>query len=667
MSTQTERLVATLDGDSSGLRASLQQAAQDAKGLSGALDAAGRSARDEMAAGVAKASGAAEALGADAKAATGALTGIVSAQKAVAQSASAAAVETAELGQAQRSTASAADSVATAEKRAAVSTGEAAASSVLARRESQALSAGLLLQSKEVAATSNTWGRYKGVIDGAVTKMGPAGEMVNKVTTLLGPMGLALGGVTAAFVGANLGVGAFNDATTRMLEKTEQGRAVLAAIEPDFVTFGKVLSEQFERQNDVAEAGARAQAVNLAWRDVLEGVTAPFVAFGGVLGSIADAMLGVEERTNALRTQMDALAAKAADAKALDAYKKGLESLDAGIAAYVESQYEAVDEVAQGEQLIGDLQVKIANRAAAGFESEAIRAQVFQDVLSDRTRLVREATESERDQLFALVDARDMAVEAQERETAAAQRSVAARRQRAAERPAVDVGAGVGGAMDAVARAQEAAQREAAARAEADEQARRDRMFAAKQTEFELIQKGIDLQNAAKVAEEERSVKALALMEQEKAARRELGAVLDQYAGGFVKSMARVTIAQAKDAKAQRAAYRTLVADQIQALGDYATSKSIVSAAEGNFAMAATLATAAATAYATASIMRPSQAPSASAAGAAPAATQAQPQLTTINNTLVLNDSFSDSEAVARRFATVYRATTDRGMIPQGA
>lgn len=615
MSTQTERLVAVLGGDSSGLQASLKSATTDAKKLDTAIDNVGKSAKAEMAAGLARAE-------------------------------------------------SALDSVTAAEEKAIAAATRLSQSQQTATTHVGGLGGALNVQSGEVAAASSAMQKYKGVIDGAVTKMGPAGEMVNKVTTLLGPMGLALGGVTAALVGVNLGVGAFNDATTTMLEKTEQGREILAAIQPDFVSFGKVLEKQFESQRDLIDVGARAQAVNSAWADVLGGLTAPFTAFGSLLGGVADAMLGVEDRADALRAQMATLADQAASAKAFEAYKQGLANLDAGIAAYVEDHHEAVDDIGRGEQLLGDLQVKIANRVSERFSNEAIRLDVFQTLLADRTALIRNATEDERDQLLALAEARDKAAAAAQRESAATHQSATARRSSA--RP-VDVDAGIGGAMDAVGRAQAAAASESQKQAEAAEAQRMARMVADKQTEFELIQKGIALNEEAKAAEESRAAKVRELLDQEKQARADLAQYMGTYVGGFVRSMAAVTIAQAKDDKERRKAYRTAVADQIQALGDYATTKSIVSAAEGNFAMAATLATAAATAYATASIMRPSGAPSASAAGAAPAASAPPAELKTINNTLIVNDAFSDSEQIARRFATVYRGANDRGLLPRGA
>lgn len=615
MSTQTERLVATLNADSTGFQKALKQVATEAKATEAAIDSVGKSAQQEMAAGLDQATKSSTAL------------------------------------------AAAEEKVAAAAQQVRQSSQDATAG--MARME-----ASMTTHVKSVDGASTSWGRYKGVIDGAVTKMGPAGEMVNKITTLLGPMGFAIGGVTAAFVGLNLGVGAFNDATTRMLEKTEEGAAILAQIQPEFVSFSKVLEEQFEAQRDLIDVGARAQAVNAAWKEVLNGLVAPFTAFGQLLGGVADAFLGVEDRAVSLREEMARVSQQAESDKAFERYKQGLANLDESIGKYVEAQQEQRDATAEGEQLLGDLQVKIANRVAAKYSSEAIRLDVFTSLLRDREALVRNATEEERDQLLALAEARDKAAEAALREgqAAVAARSRSSRTARTAA-PTEDAGAGIESAMDRV----HAAQQEAAERAKTAEAERMAQLVADKQVEAELAQKQLDLNEQLKASQESATAKSIELLAQEKSARQELAAYMGQYVGGFVTSMARVSIAQAKDDKERRRAYRTAVADQIQALGDYAATKSIVSAAEGNFAMAATLATAAATAYATASIMRPSQAPSAAAAGAAPAAAPQQTQLTTINNTLVLNDAFSDTEQVARRFATVYKSTTDRGLIPQGA
>lgn len=641
MSTQTERLVAVLGGDSSGLQASLKSATTDAKKLDTAIDNVGKSAKAEMAAGLARAE-------------------------------------------------SALDSVTAAEEKAIAAATRLSQSQQTATTHVGGLGGALNVQSGEVAAASSAMQKYKGVIDGAVTKMGPAGEMVNKVTTLLGPMGLALGGVTAALVGVNLGVGAFNNATTTMLEKTEQGREILAAIQPDFVSFGKVLEKQFESQRDLIDVGARAQAVNAAWEGVLDGLTAPFTAFGELLGGVTDAMFDTSEAAEELRKKVDALRdEKAAEETAarVEGYRKSLED---EINAYVAAQQEELDIVGHGVKLINDVRLRAATRYAEGLQHEReialdeergkfadaeematrraeIQRRYEQDVqtaMTDARLASTILTREEADQIYALAEARDKAAESAHRETAATRESATARR--ASARP-VDVDAGIGGAMDAVGRAQAAAASESQKQAEAAEAQRMARMVADKQTEFELIQKGIALNEEAKAAEESRAAKVRELLDQEKQARADLAQYMGTYVGGFVRSMAAVTIAQAKDDKERRKAYRTAVADQIQALGDYATTKSIVSAAEGNFAMAATLATAAATAYATASIMRPSGAPSASAAGAAPAASAPPAELKTINNTLIINDAFSDSEQIARRFATVYRGANDRGLLPRGA
>lgn len=617
MSTQTERLVATLDGDSAGLQASLKAAAKDANGLDSALGSVGKSAKAEMAAGLEQA--------------------------------------TAKI-----------DAVAVAEERAAGAANRLGQSHQAASAHVGGLGGALNTQSGEVNAASSAMQKYKGVIDGAVTKMGPAGEMVNKVTTLLGPMGLALGGVTAALVGVNLGVGAFNDATTRMLEKTEQGKEILAAIQPEFVSFGKVLEKQFESQRDLIDVGARAQAVNAAWGDVLSGLVAPFTAFGSLLRSVGDAFLGVEERAEALRAQMATLSEQAASAKAFEAYKQGLANLDAGIAAYVNDHQEAVDDIGRGEKLLGDLQVKIANRVSERFSNEATRLDVFQTLLADRQALIRNATEDERDQLLALAEARDKAAEAAQRESTATRTSVAARR------------GGGGGTAAPAARPEMTAEETQAAilaaqaqRAEETRAAQQQKAFdaqvARKQLESEMTQKSIlnmQMEADADTGKKKRMNKNAA---EEMQARQELASTMSQYATSFTKSMAAVTIASYKDDKERRKAYRTAVADQIQALGDYAATKAIVSFAEGNFAMGAALAIAAGAAYGTASIMRPSQSPSASAAGAAPAATQAPPQLKTINNTLIVNDAFSDTEQIARRFAQLDRRSVDRGLLPARA
>ena len=669
MSTQTERLVATIDGDSSGLQKSLRSAKADAEALDTALESAGQSAAADFAAGLEQAAKATADQAAAAKAAANANAALAASENATRTAAQAAAADQLKLAQEQQQTAASASALADAEARAAAGMDRLGSSSKTAGADAVNLGKIVEAQRGAVATTAGEWGRFKGVIDGAVTKMGPAGEMVNKITTLMGPLGLAVGGVTGALVGANLAVGAFNDATTRMLEKTDEGRAVLAAIEPQFVSFGKVLSEQFEAQRDLIDVGARAQAVNAAWGDVLRGLTAPFVAFGQLLGAVGDAFLGVEERAAALRAELARQGEMKQAKEVLDRYKAGLASINEAAAAFIKSQTQGtMSAVEEGNKLLNDVMVVIANRVAARMHTEQGRIETFEAVRKDIYRAMREATEEERDLLLGLAEARDKAAEAEQRSTAASREAAVARASRPAPRPtgpsAEDAAGAAGTRMAAEMAAQARAMAEESA---AREQARFDALVAHKSVEMQLTEKQMALNVQAKAVEEGQHAKVLEQQQQEQAARKETLGIVTGYVSTFTRSMAAVTIAQAKDGKERSRMYRTAVADQIQALGDYAATKAIVSAAEGNFIMAATLATAAATAYATASIMRPSQAPSAAAAGAAPAAQQAPPQLTTINNTLVVNDAFSDTEQVSRRFAQVYRGANDRGLLPAGA
>lgn len=661
MSTQTERLVATLNADSTGFQKALKQVANEAKATETAIDNVGKSAQQEMAAGLDQAAAAASKLSQSEKQAAADAASLAEQQsKATASAQAFAEMEarvTAALSQAKRAEDSAAQSAAAlaeastraaaAQEQAAKAAADFAASEArlatveqqvkAAHEANEALTTRLAAAEEKLAGARNKSGESAelNAIKVRQTSMMMM-EAAGRVNTAVGQEGPQAWGNYSAGVGA-------------AMFALESFVPALGPVGAGLIALGATL-----------EIGASL------WKAFRKETADTQTAIDGFLSGVSSAVTRannetVEGQRAAIRAQIEDIKRAAAAELALSEQKKEGITDETFMRQTISRRLNARD---QEFSTITRTRVEINGIRSASEDLDRRIASIYGNEERINEALQVRAGAGTYETQVAALESQLQDLEAQAvKSTGAVERAVTPQQQRPRSAPTEDAGAGVESAM---ARVHEA-QQEAAERAKATEAERMAQLVADKQVEADLAQKQLDLNEQLKASQESATAKSIELLAQEKAARQELATYMGQYVGGFVTSMARVTIAQDKGDKERRKAYRTAVADQIQALGDYAATKSIVSAAEGNFAMAATLATAAATAYATASIMRPSQAPSAAAAGAAPVAPQQQTQLTTINNTLVLNDAFSDSEQVARRFATVYKSTTDRGLLPQGA